>query len=256
MQTRMANCSIGSFIENTNRAKSAKDVSAIFGNTLKDLGYDRFCYSLITAHPSLGLDAGHGIAQNYPDDWMSYYAANDYKKKDPVPRYGYTTQRPYTWDTVVRTGRLKPDEKKVMNEAKEAGLLDGIAIPICGPNGELAGIGAASSIGGINPDIDLLSKIRTLAYHFHLVYTELLREDRIVPKTDLGAIHLTDREKEILLLAAEGKGDAVIAELIGVTYPTIRFHMNNIFKKLDASERTLATVKAIRLGPILPSLVR
>ena len=31
--------------------------------------------------------------------------------------------------------------------------------------------------------------------------------------------------------------------------------MNNIFKKLDANERTLATVKAIRQGLILPSYV-
>ncbi|MFY9642935.1 MAG: LuxR family transcriptional regulator [Rhodomicrobium sp.] len=252
----MANCSIESFIEETNRANSAKDVSTIFGNALKDLGFDRFCYSLITAHPSLGLAAGHGIAQNYPDDWMAYYKANHYAKKDPVPRYGCTTSRPFTWESVVRTRKLKPDEKKVMNEAKEARLLDGVAIPICGLNGELAGIGAASSAGGIGPDGNLLSKIRTLAYHFHIAYTDFLNKDRSVPNTEMEAIHLTDREKEILLWAAEGKGDAVIAELIGVSYPTIRFHMNNIFKKLDASERTLATVKAIRLGLILPSLVR
>ncbi len=252
----MGNCSIESFIEDANRAKSPKEVSAIFGNALKDHGYDRFCYSLITAHPSLGLAAGHGVAQNYPADWMSYYKANHYAKKDPVPRYGCTTSRPFTWESVVRTRKLKPDEKKVMNEAKEARLLDGIAIPICGPNGELAGIGAASSTGGIDPDINMLSKIRTLAYHFHMAYTEFLKKDCFLANTEMEAIHLTDREKEILLWAAEGKGDSVIAELIGVSYPTVRFHMNNIFKKLDASERTLATVKAIRLGLILPSLVR
>lgn len=252
----MANCSIECFIEETNQAGSAKEVSAIFGNVLKEFGYDRFCYSLITAHPSLGLDAGHGIAQNYPDDWMSYYVANNYAKKDPVPRYGFTNPRPFTWDSVVKTCKLKPDQKKIMNEAKEAGLLDGIAIPICGLNGELAGIGAASSAGGINPDINLLSKIRTLASHFHIAYAEFLKKDCSIPNAKMKAIHLTDREKEILLWAAEGKGDAVIAELIGVSYPTIRFHMNNIFKKLDASERTLATVKAIRLGLILPSVVR
>ncbi|MGA9267681.1 MAG: helix-turn-helix transcriptional regulator, partial [Rhodomicrobium sp.] len=59
----------------------------------------------------------------------------------------------------------------------------------------------------------------------------------------------------ILLWAAEGKSDSVIAEILGVSHATIRFHMNNIFKKLDANERTLATVKAIRQGLILPSYV-
>ena len=55
--------------------------------------------------------------------------------------------------------------------------------------------------------------------------------------------------------AAEGKSNSVIAEILGVSHATIRFHMNNIFKKLDANERTLATVKAIRQGLILPSYV-
>jgi DNA-binding CsgD family transcriptional regulator len=55
--------------------------------------------------------------------------------------------------------------------------------------------------------------------------------------------------------AAEGKSDSVIAEILGVSHSTVRFHMNNVFKKLNANERTLATVKAIRHGLILPSFI-
>jgi len=56
-----------------------------------------------------------------------------------------------------------------------------------------------------------------------------------------------------LLWVSEGKSDWTIAEIIGISHATVRFHMNNIFKKLDANERTLATVKAIRRGLIFPS---
>jgi DNA-binding CsgD family transcriptional regulator len=251
----MTNCSIEGFIEETNRAKSTGDVSVLFGNVLRSLGYDRFCYSLITAHPSLGLDAGHGIAKNYPDEWMAYYQANHYEKKDPVPRHCFATSRPFTWEQLIQTRELKPEQKKIMNEAKEALLLDGIAIPICGHKGELAGVGMASSSGGIRPDMNLLSKIRALAYQFHLVYTELGKKDCPGQDDITPNVNLTGREKEILLWAAEGKSDSTIAEILGVSHATIRFHMNNIFKKLDANERTLATVKAIRHGLILPSYV-
>jgi DNA-binding CsgD family transcriptional regulator len=251
----MTNCSIESFIEETNRATSSREVPVLFGKALKRLGYDRYCYSLITAHPSLGLDAGHGLAENYPDDWMSHYKANRYEKIDPIPRSCYTTSRPFTWESVVQTRKLKPEEKKVMNEARDARLLDGLAIPICGHNGELAGVGMASSAGGVRMDANLLSKIRALSYQFHLTYTELMRKkDRGAP-SDFGQVRLTEREKEILLWAAEGKSDAVIAEIIGISHATIRFHMNNIFRKLQANERTFATVKAIRLGLILPSCI-
>jgi DNA-binding CsgD family transcriptional regulator len=251
----MANYSLESFIEETNRATSSQDVCALFGSTLRNFGYDRFCYSLITAHPSLGLDAGHGIAQNYPDDWMSHYKAEQYERIDPVPRFGCTTPHPFTWELVMRTGELKREEKKVMNEAREARLLDGLAIPICGHNGELAGIGMASSTGGIEINANLLSKIRALAYQFHVTYTAHVRKKEHANSGSIGTVRLTEREKEILSWAAEGKSDAVIAEIIGVSHATIRFHMNNIFKKLRANERTLATVKAIRLGLIFPSCI-
>ncbi|MGO8952079.1 MAG: helix-turn-helix transcriptional regulator [Rhodomicrobium sp.] len=251
----MATCTIDRFIEDTNLARSSKEVSRLFGNALKGFGYDRFCYSLITAHPSLGLNAGHGVVKNYPDDWMEHYQANRYEKKDPVPHHGLTTTRPFTWDSVVQSRELKPEQKKIMNEAKEARLLDGIAIPICGHNGELAGVGVASSTGGIRPDINLLNKIRALALQFHLVFTELEKQDGTDRHDVTGKVHLTSREKEILSWAAEGKSDSVIADIIGVSHATIRFHMNNIFRKLNANERTLATVKAIRHGLILPSYV-
>jgi DNA-binding CsgD family transcriptional regulator len=251
----MSQYSIERFIEDTNKAKSSKEVTRIFECALAQFGYDRFCYSLITAHPSVGLDAGHGVARNYPDDWMSHYEANQYEKKDPVPQYALANDRPFTWDSLVRLRELKPEQKKVMNEAREAGLLDGIGIPIYGRNGELAGVGMASSSGGVRPDINLLTKIRALSLQFHLVYTELEKKNCSRRDNISRNVRLTAREKEILLWAAEGKSDAVIAELIGVSHATIRFHMNNIFKKLNANERTLATVKAIRRGLILPSYV-
>ena len=244
----MRTYTIEDFIENANKAKSTQEVAQLFSDILKTYGYDRFCYSLVTDHPSLGLDAGHGIIANYPDDWMSHYKTNQYEKKDPVPRKAFKTFRPFTWDSLSQTEDLASNEKQVLNEAREAGLLDGVAIPIYGRNGELAGVGMASSTGDTRADANVLSKLRTLAMQFHLAFTDLEQEDRAAK-----SVHLTSREKEILLWAAEGKSDSVIGEIIGVSHATIRFHMNNIFKKLDANERTLATVKAIRQGLILPS---
>ena len=251
MRIGMGRFTIECFIEEANNAKSTQEVTRLFADVLKDYGYDRFCYSLVTDHPSLGLNAGHGIVANYPEDWMAHYKANLYEKKDPVPRHAFDTLRPFTWESVEETRELKADAKRVINEAREARLLDGVAIPICGHNGELAGVGMASRIGGVRPDVKVLRKLQALAMQFHLAFTDLEKKDRAV-----GNVHLTNREKEILLWVAEGKSDSIIADIIGVSHAAIRFHLNNIFKKLGANERTLATVKAIRQGLILPSYVR
>ena len=242
--------SIEDFITKTNAASTADEVFSLFEGALKNLGYDRLCYSLITDHPSLGLHAGHGVMRNYPDDWMDHYKRNGYEKEDPVPKYCFVTSRPFTWDWVTQTRDMSPIERRIMNEAHETGMHDGIAVPLYGVNGELAGIGMASSAGGAEISKDILCKIRALAFQFHLAYTEKETEAESCRN-----VHLTNREKEILLWAAEGKSDPAIAEIVGISYPTVRFHMNNIFRKLNANERTFAVVKAIRHGLILPSYV-
>ncbi|WP_421896403.1 helix-turn-helix transcriptional regulator [Marinoscillum sp.] len=246
--------SLERFIEATNAAKSSEEVFLLFQNALKKLGYDRLCYSLITDHPSLGLEAGHGVMRNYSEDWMKHYVQKSYEKIDPVPKYCFSTNKPFTWEWVINSLELSNDEKTVMNEAQEAKLLDGIAIPIYGINGEIAGVGMASSAGQTGINKDMLCKIRALAFQFHLAYTEKESQEQEQIQC-LQNIQLTDREREILLWAAEGKSDATIADLIGVSYPTVRFHLNNIYKKLDANERTFAVVKAIRNGLILPNFV-
>lgn len=242
--------SIEKFIEDTNAAKTPEEVFLIYEKALQELGYDRICYSLITDHPSLDLNAGHGVMRNYSEDWMKHYMANGYEKIDPVPKYCFSTNRPFTWDWVINSVELSNDAKKVMDEAHEAKLYDGVAVPMYGINGELAGVGLASSAGKTGIDKNMLSKIRAFSFQFHIAYTE-----KEIDTDSLKDVILTAREKEILLWAAEGKSDPVIGDIIGISYPTVRFHMNNIFKKLNVNERTFAVVKAIRHGLILPNYV-
>jgi DNA-binding CsgD family transcriptional regulator len=247
----MGNSTVDDFIEQANRTQSTDDLSRLFRNAIGNLGFDRFCYSLFTDHPSLGVNAGHALAGNYPQDWMAHYLANGYDKKDPVLCYGGAISTPFTWDWLCQTRTLTPEQKKVMGEAEDAGLRDGAAIPIFGHSGEIAGLGVASTLGGVETDRVVLSKLRVLAIEFHHIYTELKRKDAAAPDKTVGQIRLTDREKEILLWVSAGKSDFVIADILGVSHSAIRFHMGNIFKKLNANERTLAAVKAIRQGLIL-----
>ncbi len=246
----MVSFAIERFIEEANQAKSPEEVSRLFADALKFFGYDRFCYSLITPHPSVGLNAQHGVQCNFSDDWMQYYAAKEYLKIDPVVRAAGVTRRPILWNSLLPA--CTAEQKKLMDEAAEARLLDGIAIPIYGAHGEIAGVSMASSVGGVRPDKNVLCKLQAIFTQFHLVHTELSSNNRSQDDFS-GAVHLTAREKEILSWAAEGKSDSVIGEIIGVSHSTVRFHMNNVFKKLQANERTLATVKAVRHGLILPS---
>lgn len=89
------------------------------------------------------------------------------------------------------------------------------------------------------PD-DLASAVRQ-AFH-HSVYFAgtrppvAARQDAVRPET----LGLTRREQEILQLVAEGHSNAHLAKMLWVTEQTIKFHLSNIYRKLDVSNRTEA----------------
>ena len=68
---------------------------------------------------------------------------------------------------------------------------------------------------------------------------------------------LTRRELEILRLVAEGHSNAQLARMLWVTEQTVKFHLSNIYRKLDVSNRTEASRWAQVQGllPANPSAV-
>jgi DNA-binding CsgD family transcriptional regulator len=69
--------------------------------------------------------------------------------------------------------------------------------------------------------------------------------------SDGGGTHapaLTAREREILLRVLDGKSNWAIARLMNVSENTVKFHLKNIFRKLDVSSRVVAATKAHSLG--------
>ena len=59
---------------------------------------------------------------------------------------------------------------------------------------------------------------------------------------------LTRRELEILRLVAEGHTNAQMAQMLWVTEQTVKFHLSNIYRKLDVANRTEASRWAQRHG--------
>jgi DNA-binding NarL/FixJ family response regulator len=65
--------------------------------------------------------------------------------------------------------------------------------------------------------------------------------------------HLTKREIEILRLVAEGHSNVQIAQRLWVTDQTVKFHLSNVYRKLNVANRTEASRWA-QLHGLLPEL--
>jgi DNA-binding NarL/FixJ family response regulator len=75
-----------------------------------------------------------------------------------------------------------------------------------------------------------------------------IREER--PAMPDGLSPLTSREREILALVSEGTGNKQIAKQLWVTEQTVKFHLSNIYRKLQVSNRTEASRIAHATGLI------
>jgi DNA-binding NarL/FixJ family response regulator len=102
------------------------------------------------------------------------------------------------------------------------------------------------------PADDLISTIRKVHAGEAFIQPEIaaraLRElmKPVAPAAEADA--LSDREREVLALLAQGKSNKDIAEQLFITEGTVKNHVSNILSKLQAENRTHAAEIARRRG--------
>ncbi|MFE3830987.1 response regulator [Streptomyces sp. NPDC059092] len=112
----------------------------------------------------------------------------------------------------------------------------------------------AGASGYVYKDIDpeaLAGAIRSVHAGHVLLQPEvagaLLAQD--APATGQGrGTSLTEREREVLTLIADGRSNREIARALVLSEKTVKTHVSNILMKLDLSDRTQAALWAVRHG--------
>jgi DNA-binding NarL/FixJ family response regulator len=109
----------------------------------------------------------------------------------------------------------------------------------------------------LNGSVDVVGEFATLA----AANAADLRVDAVISAPDRpderddegGALDvepLTPREVQVLELLAEGLPNKAIAERLGISDQTVKFHVSSISGKLGAANRTDAVRRAVRRGLI------
>jgi len=108
---------------------------------------------------------------------------------------------------------------------------------------------------------NLLNIIRRVAYNEDIIDEHLISRPGVV-KTVISELRnlsgkeetinlstpLRRRETEVISYVAQGHSNKEIAAKLGISQQTVKTHVSSIMDKLDAKDRTEATVKAIRHG--------
>ncbi|WKV74788.1 response regulator transcription factor [Streptomyces sp. PCS3-D2] len=112
----------------------------------------------------------------------------------------------------------------------------------------------AGAAGYVYKDIDpdaLAGAIRSVHAGHVLLQPEvaqaLIAQDDRSPQAGRSG-SLTDREREVLGLIADGRSNREIARALVLSEKTVKTHVSNILMKLDLSDRTQAALWAVRHG--------
>nr|WP_202485654.1 response regulator transcription factor [Streptomyces sp. SID4985] len=112
----------------------------------------------------------------------------------------------------------------------------------------------AGAAGYVYKDVDpdaLAAAIRSVHAGHVLLQAEvadaLLSQEETNPGQGRGG-SLTDREREVLGLIADGRSNREIARALVLSEKTVKTHVSNILMKLDLADRTQAALWAVRHG--------
>jgi LuxR family quorum sensing-dependent transcriptional regulator len=218
---------------------NAPGVVELFESEIKACGFHAYIMAGLpapgTALPELT------VANGWPAEWFELYTRENFSALDPVPRYGASTVQPFGWSEARYDKDEDPAAHLVMTRATEFRLRDGYCIPLHYDEG-----GAVISLATEHLHLDPVAKsaLQLIGVYAHNRIRSLARAQP--EKRDL----LTIREREVLRWVAGGKTSWEISIILKISERTVKFHLVEASRKLNAVNRTSAVAKALARGLI------
>lgn len=233
------------FVALTSREKNANNLFEHLIKAVSQHGFDRVIFSIANDDELSEEQRKIGVFHNYPGDWQKFYLEKELNRIDPVLRYAAQNLGSFRWKEIEEKVTLTDKQKSCLRMGEEAGLYNGVGIPLRGRRAQLAGVALATSqkIDACDESIDL---VNAYCNQFYVAYKRLLAAPRDIEV----AISLSKKEQEILSWAGMGKTDEDIATILGISRNTVDTHMRHIFEKMGVNSRILAVVKALTYGLI------
>lgn len=212
----------------------------------QNLGAARYSYHFTPIFESQTSASTFFNTEGFSPQWVVLYQDETFRACDPVPEYVMARAEPVLWAQAASAILAKGPNEKVrefFRESQKHGLEHGISIPSFGPRNRHA----YTAFGFDNP-VDSIDDERCIELST-IMQTAHLRISALLDKR-AGPVTLSAREKEVLERISQGKSNAEIAEMLGISSDTVTTYVRRVFTKLDANDRVGAAIKALRLGLI------
>lgn len=186
------------------------------------------------------------INNSFSEEWVSTYLKYNFIKADPIIARAIKDHEPFSWQEAYRS---QATDNRHLEEFIETAFDFGLTV----------GIAYTRNVANSSEPCTLLSLSmcdRIESRYYHILMNILPHIHEAIHRM---SIHcepnklkqsLTTREAEVLKWASEGKTAWEIGMILDISQRTVKFHLNNMYKKLDVINRWQAIAKAMRYGII------
>lgn len=225
---------------------SVEDLWATHCQRMEAFGFDRLIYgnTRFRSGNSLGTMEDALILSNQPQAYIDRYFGENHYKNSPILRWCRENKGACSWSWIEEeraAGRLSPEEEQVVASNHEFGIVAGYTICFkTASSRSFAGIALTARAGLSQSEVDQIwdENATELMLRNHLLHLKMSN----LPTGDLS--RLTQRQREVLEWAADGKTIADIARLIGRKPATVEKHLRLAREALNAETTAQAVLKA------------
>ncbi|KVE23976.1 LuxR family transcriptional regulator [Burkholderia singularis] len=227
------------YLDSFATATSGAGVFQSLAASVRELGFEHCAFgarvSLPVSEPQFSLQS------NYPDAWVERYIRHNYFAIDPTVKYSLTQSLPLSWQADNQT-----QSAEFWEEAADYGLRYGWCMPVGGRAGM---IGLVTMVRSSEPitERELIGRGYQMSWLVSAANAAMSQYLLKELATEY-AVELTARERETLKWSACGKTYFEIGKIMRIDERTVKFHLVNTMRKLNASNKTEAAVKAAMLG--------
>lgn len=224
---------------------AAEDVAALKRRLVDIAGameFGRVSAALAVERP--GRQASFEMIGNAPTEFSS--GTGDEWKRDPVMQRMKTLSTPFMYDRATYVAAGADD---LWETQAPHGYKTGIAVALHLQAGRhfLLGFDRDAALPGAdNGLIRLLGDLQLVA-----VFAQEAASRLLCGREPVEPPHLTERECEALMWAAQGKTAAETGMILGIRRRGVDFHLQNAIRKMDAPNKYAAIARAREFG-LLP----
>ncbi len=173
---------------------------------------------------------------SYPWPWLDKYLMNKYYLVDPIVKENFGKYGLQYWGDTF--SKYRPP-KEFIEESGGFDLRNGYST---GQSNIGSTEGSLFSFAGNEVERSLRMEVilDRVTPHLHQALKRALTSEQ-----ERTGISLTDREKEVLRWIKEGKTTWDVSMILHISQDTVKFHLKNVFRKLNATSRSHAVAIAL-----------